>query len=229
MYFNIVKACILLLEIKQSSPHALSGDKDLKHHTLQPGDFAYWKGYLQKDSSTSLERPFAGTAHNRHATKPQGVGFWIHVTHLQKAPNAAWACTPSGDLEVKISQNWSRWHLMRQLFQDVQPRPVYLFLNVCTYLFCGKKMTLSAFPKLSGKGETSSFEYGLFGNSLIMILWAFPEELEGSEFTKRFFHLNFIWLWILIQMHGLWICNRTGCVIGWHLFPNHSFEITILL
>ena len=36
--------------VEQSFQSALSGDKDLKYHTLQPGDFIYWKKHLQKDS-----------------------------------------------------------------------------------------------------------------------------------------------------------------------------------
>ena len=34
----------------QSFYSAFSGDKDLKHHTLQPGAFVNWKRHLQKDS-----------------------------------------------------------------------------------------------------------------------------------------------------------------------------------
>lgn len=30
---------------------------------------------------------------------------WIHVSHLKTAPNPGWTCTPTGDLNVKISRN----------------------------------------------------------------------------------------------------------------------------
>ena len=38
--------------------------------------------------------------------------------------NPDWTCTTSGDLKVKIFWNWSRWHLIRQLSQDIQIRSV---------------------------------------------------------------------------------------------------------
>lgn len=46
-----------------------------------------------------------GTASEPLAAKLQGTDFYIHVTHLKKALNPDWTCTPSGDLKVEISQN----------------------------------------------------------------------------------------------------------------------------
>ena len=101
------------------------GDKALKHHALQPGHFIYWKRPLQQDSlQPHWKGPYQLLLTNPCATKLQGIDSCIHVRHLKKAPNADWTCTSSGDLKVKISWNWSRWHLMRQLPKDVQIRPV---------------------------------------------------------------------------------------------------------
>lgn len=35
--------------VEQSFHNVLPGGKDLKYHTLQPGDFIYWRGHFQKD------------------------------------------------------------------------------------------------------------------------------------------------------------------------------------
>lgn len=62
-----------------------TGDKDPKHHTLQPGDFVYWKRHLQKNS---LQPPWKGPYQvlltNPFATKLQGVDFWIHMLYLKR-------------------------------------------------------------------------------------------------------------------------------------------------
>lgn len=36
--------------VEQSFLSELPGYEDFKHHTLQPGDFIYWKRHLQKDA-----------------------------------------------------------------------------------------------------------------------------------------------------------------------------------
>lgn len=46
--------------IKHSFHRVLLGDKSIEHHTLRPGDFAYWKIHLQKDSSILLEKSLLG-------------------------------------------------------------------------------------------------------------------------------------------------------------------------
>ena len=61
--------------VEQSYHGVLSGDEDLKHHTLQPGAFVYWKRYLQKDSSVSLERPLSGTANQPLCCQTPGNRF----------------------------------------------------------------------------------------------------------------------------------------------------------
>ena len=48
--------------VQQPFHSLLLGDEDLKHHTLQLKDFIYCKTYLQKNSSTLLERTLSGTA-----------------------------------------------------------------------------------------------------------------------------------------------------------------------
>ena len=58
-------------------------------HSLQPP----WKGSYQ----VLLTNPWA--------TKLQGTDSGIQMTHLKKAPNTDWTCTPSADLKVKNSQN----------------------------------------------------------------------------------------------------------------------------
>lgn len=94
-----------------------------KHHILQTGDFISRKRHLQKDYSILLERLLSGTA-NPCGTRLQGIGSWIHGTHLEKSLNPEWTSTPSGDLQAKISSNESKPHLTIQFSQLVWTRPV---------------------------------------------------------------------------------------------------------
>ena len=71
----------------EQSFHSVLPDVDLRHHTLQPGDFVYWKGHLQKDSLSLLERFLSGTANQPLCCQTPGIDSWIHMTHLKKAPN----------------------------------------------------------------------------------------------------------------------------------------------
>ena len=90
--------------------------KDLKYHTshLATWKFVYWNRHLQKNSLQSQWKgPYQVLLTNPCATQLQGIGFWIHVTHLEKVPNPNWTGRSSGDLKVKISQKWGRQHLMR--------------------------------------------------------------------------------------------------------------------
>ena len=90
-----------------------SRNEDLKHHTLQPGDFTYWKIHLQKKFLQSCWKDtYQVLLTNPCATKLQGIDSCILMTHIKKVQNTDWTCTSSGDLKVKISWNWSRWHLM---------------------------------------------------------------------------------------------------------------------
>lgn len=156
------------------------------------------------------------------------------MTHLKKVTNPNWTCTPSDDLKVKASQNWSRWHLKTQLSQDVQTRPIHLFLTIYFYFFCGKKMPLSTFPKPPWKGGNHFFWWWPFENSLITNLWqinlspAFSEGWEVSAFTSLFFPFGLLTDSGILSSFMAWICNLTCCVIGLHLVPNNSFEIPIL-
>lgn len=54
LYVNIVKTLIASVENDPTLQNILStaflGAGDLKHHTLQPRDFVYWKRYPQKSS-----------------------------------------------------------------------------------------------------------------------------------------------------------------------------------
>ena len=77
----------------------------LKHQTLQPEDFYLLKRYLQKTLFNLTGKAPSGTANQSYVTKFQELDSGIFMTHLKKAPDPAWTCTPSGDLEVKISQN----------------------------------------------------------------------------------------------------------------------------
>ena len=80
--------------VQQSFHSALSGDKILKHHTLKPEDFIYWKRHLQKSSlQPHCRGPYQVLLTNPYTTKLQGIDSWIHVTHLKKAPNPEWTCT----------------------------------------------------------------------------------------------------------------------------------------
>ena len=75
-------------------------------------------------------------------------------------------------------------HLGRQLSKMSGPG-LYTFSHFYFYLSLERKCPLSAFSQSLAKGETS-FDYDLFGTSLIMISWAFLKGLEVLEFTKVF-------------------------------------------
>ena len=91
--------------VEQSFHSAPLGVDDLKHHILQPRDFVYWKRHFQKNALQPHWRgSYQALITNPCATKQQGIDSWIHMTHLNKAPNPDWTCTSSGDLKVNISQ-----------------------------------------------------------------------------------------------------------------------------
>ena len=83
----LIKSNHILLD--QSFHSALSRDEDLKHHSLQPGDFIYWKRDLQKRSpQPGWKGLFQALLTDTCATKLQGIDrLWIHITYLKKAPN----------------------------------------------------------------------------------------------------------------------------------------------
>lgn len=84
------------------------GDKDVEHHSLQPGDRVYWKRHLHKDS---LQPPWKGPYQilltNPCATKLKDIDSWIHVSHLKKAPASTtpdYTSQPVGNLKLKLSK-----------------------------------------------------------------------------------------------------------------------------
>ena len=59
------------------------GDEDLKHPTLQSGNFVNWKRHLQKDClQPHWKGPYQVLLINPCDTKLQGIDAWIHMTHL---------------------------------------------------------------------------------------------------------------------------------------------------
>ena len=82
--------------VEQSFSSTPLGDEDLKHHTLQPGDFVYWRRHLKMNS---LQLCWKGSYQvlltNPHAAKLQGIDSWIHGTHLKKALTPGWTYTSS--------------------------------------------------------------------------------------------------------------------------------------
>ena len=70
-----------------------------------------------------MERPVSGTAnqHLCHQTPRNRLTLDSH--NIPKESTKSWPdCTSSGEVKVKISQNWSRAHWMRQFSQDIQIR-----------------------------------------------------------------------------------------------------------
>ena len=94
--------------VEQSFHSVLPGDKDLKHHSLYLGIFAYWKRHLQTLCNPIRKASYQVLLTNPCATKLQGTDCQIRVPHLKKVPNPDWPCAPAGDLKVKISRHWSR-------------------------------------------------------------------------------------------------------------------------
>lgn len=66
-------------------------------------------------SWSSKERPPSSTTNQLLRNKIQGLDAWFHVTDLEKALKLDWTCTPFVDPKINNSQNWSMWHLMRQI------------------------------------------------------------------------------------------------------------------
>lgn len=81
-----------------------------------------------------MKGPYQVLLTNPWATKFQWVDLWIHVSHLNKAPNPDWICTPTGDLKLKTHSNWSRWQLKQTSFprwqDDVCMVSFLLFLTL---------------------------------------------------------------------------------------------------
>ena len=76
--------------VEQSFHSALLGDEDSVQHSLQPGDTAYWKRLLHKDSlKPHWKRPYQMLSSNPCAAKLKGVGSWIHVSPLERLPHLA--------------------------------------------------------------------------------------------------------------------------------------------
>ena len=84
------------LVVEQSFHSALSGDEDLKYHTLQHGNFVYWKDLSKKTLQPQWKGPYQVLMTNPCAAKIQGVDSWIHVSSMKKASKPDWICTPTG-------------------------------------------------------------------------------------------------------------------------------------
>ena len=100
---------------------------------MQPGDFTYWKGHLQKDSlRPHWKGPYQVLLTNPCAAKLQGMDSWIHVT--SKESTKPW---------VDLHTNWQ---LESKDFQELKQtasdetafprwtRPIYPFLTIASYL-----------------------------------------------------------------------------------------------
>lgn len=102
--------------------------------TLNITDCSLEISSIEKDTpqrlfSTTLERnqPLCRQAPRKDS--------WMPMLHLKKVPNPDWTCTPTGDLKIKISRNWSQWQPkgMRTLSQDDWTKPVYFFLTIASH------------------------------------------------------------------------------------------------
>ena len=69
-------------------------------------------------------KALSGTANQPLCHQAQGNRCLDSHDTPRERTNPDWTCTTSGDLKVKIFWNWSRWHLIRQLSQDIQIRSV---------------------------------------------------------------------------------------------------------
>ena len=86
-------------------------DLNLAHHTLQPKYFIYWRWYFQKKSFLPpCQGSYQVLITNSCAAILQGIESWIYMTCLKKALKPNSSGTSSGNLKVKISWNWNRWH-----------------------------------------------------------------------------------------------------------------------
>lgn len=151
------------------------------------------------------------------AANLQGLEPWLHVSQLKKAPPDIWSFTNTGDLK----SNWPGGEVAdiwgRELSQDDQTRPVYSLPTVASSLSLSwKDCPCLRFPKACRRGKP------------LLLIMAFQKQPPYDPLFACFFwrvrkfsihrSLSFIWtvtcLWALIQIHGLWICNLTGSIIG---------------
>lgn len=116
--------------------------KDLKHHTLQPGDF-----FIEKDitKKTPLFNHAGEALIKCYGPIPVPPSSWIHVCHLKKASNPYWMCTPTGNLALKSSRNWSTHRTAEGDGFPQMTRP-----DLYTFSCCG---FLPYSPSLSWKGN----------------------------------------------------------------------------
>ena len=63
----------------------LLGDKDLKDHGLQPGDFMYWKKHQIKDYlQPHWKRLYQVLLTNSCTAKLKDINSWICISHLKR-------------------------------------------------------------------------------------------------------------------------------------------------
>lgn len=113
---------------EQSFQCPLPGDNYLDHHTLQAGDSFSWERHFHRDSlQPPLRGPYRILLTKPCAAKSQGMGSWVHGTHLKKAPDPDWTWTPSGHENINTSQI-ERENIWGDSFPPhVRTRPAFLF------------------------------------------------------------------------------------------------------
>lgn len=166
MYFNIAAL------VEWSFFSVFLGDKDLKHHTLQAGDFIYWKRYLQKDA---FQPHCKGT--KLRATKLQGIDSWIHMSCLKKGPNPDWTAHqlwPESKDFQELKQITAEWVSFPKM---TGPGP-YTLYSVSSYLICSLSFLVQSMAK---RGNLSGY-------------WMVHQKLQSVQCQRSLvlLHLNTI-------------------------------------
>ena len=81
--------------VADSFHSTLPGDKDLKNHELQPGDFVYWKRH-------QIKGPYQVLQSNPCVAKLKGIYSWIPISHFRKAPPPEWILTPVSGSQLQL-------------------------------------------------------------------------------------------------------------------------------
>ena len=148
---NILGYCLLWLTIKGEVPQYYKGlfasiknnhvlikqffflnvplrGEDFKHHTSQLEILLIRKDIWRSFSSTSLEGSLSVPANQPLCCQTPGNRLLDSYNTLKENIKSDQTCMFSGDLEAKISWNWGRQNLLKQLSQDVQTRSIGILL-----------------------------------------------------------------------------------------------------
>lgn len=198
---------------------------------------------ISRLSSAWMERPLSGTLNKFLSSKLQGIDSLTPVTHLKKVSNPDGACTPSGDLKVKIPRGSSR----QQLKETAFPRwegSFFLFL-IFSLSSLGKIMFLLVSPNLLQKvGHILTIGFVTRKSDLFMMLdflvlpatnFSLVSNATVSYAGEPMGVTNWVRLsqagvpvpcfnhspttTILVQLHTFPLANHTTCATPPYYFP----------